>query len=132
MGAFLDLFLDSEYVTRRDISSVQKEAHDAMFYGNLALHNVDALRAQVLAQREQIRDLGMLVGVLVRILGEASVVDPSVLKYRVEAAIEERIEAGKPENRMVACTRCGKQVTAARTEMTADGTVCDVCMATRP
>jgi formylmethanofuran dehydrogenase subunit E len=127
MGVFLDLFLDDSVL----VSQAHREAHDALFYGNLALHNVDALRMQVVAQREQIRDLSVLVSVLVKMLGETSVVDPAVLKYRVEAVIEERVEAAKPENRKVACHRCGKQVLAARTEMTGDGAVCDVCMATR-
>src|SRR5260221_14609233 len=129
MGAFLDMFLDSDYVARRDAADAQHTAHDAMFYGELALQNVDQLRDQVLAQREQIRDLGVLVATLVKILGEANVVDPKVVRYRVEAEIEERTEAAKPTNRMVACTRCGNQVAAARTEMTEDGMVCDMCMA---
>jgi formylmethanofuran dehydrogenase subunit E len=128
MGVFLDLFLDE---SERLASQAHREAHDAMFYGGLALHNVDLLRAQVLTQREQIRDLSVLVGVLVKMLGETSVVDPAVLKYRVQAVIEERIEAAKPENRKVECRRCRKLVVAANTEMTADGAVCDVCMATR-
>src|SRR5262249_14100681 len=129
MGDFLDMFLDSDYVARRDAATAKHAAADAMFYGDLALKSVEQLRDQVLAQRGQIRDLGVLVGVLVKMLGESNALDPKVLRYRVDAELEERAEAAKPQNRMVACTRCGSQVAAARTEMTEDGMVCDVCMA---
>jgi len=129
MGSFLDMFLDGDYVAQRDANNAQHTAHDALFYGELALKNVDQLRDQVLARRSQIRDLGVLVATLVKMLGEANVLDPKVVRYRVDAELEERAEAAKPANRMVACTRCRNQVPAARTEMTEDGMVCDLCMA---
>lgn len=126
MAGFLDMLLDPGDIAA---AGAQNVATDALFYGELALQNVDQLREQVVAQREQIRDLAVLVTTLAKMLGEANVVDPKVLRYRVDAEIEERIEAAKPTNRKVRCAVCGQEVVMARTEMTGDGMVCDVCMA---
>src|SRR5258707_12841021 len=87
MGSFLDMFLDSDYVAERDASDAKHAANDALFYGDLALKNVDQLRDQVLAQRMQIRDLGVMVATLVKMLGEQNVIDPKVMRYRIEADI---------------------------------------------
>jgi formylmethanofuran dehydrogenase subunit E len=130
MGAsfFASLF-DNELTQRSDIDDAARAAADARFYGDLALSNVEQLRTQVLSQRDQIRDLSVAVAVLVKMLAEAGTVDDKVLRYRVEAELEERLEASRPENRTTTCIRCKQQVAAARTQVTDDGTVCDRCMA---
>ena len=130
MGLSLfDLFFDSDYRQRGDINAASRDAEIARFHGDLALESVDALRKQVLAQREQIRELGAMVSVLVKMLSESGSVDDKVLRYRVESQLEELREAARPENQLLACTRCGKQVPAAQTQLTGDGPVCDRCAA---
>ena len=128
MSSFLELLLDPAGAALRDASHAQRSARDAMFHGDLALESVDQLRKQVVAQRAQIRDLGLIVATLVNMLGEANVLDPKIVRYRVDAAIDEAIESAKPVNRMVACARCRQPVAFARTEITGDGMVCDMCM----
>ena len=127
--SLLDVFFDSDYRQRSDINEASRDAELARFYGDLALENVDALRKQVLAQREQIRELGVMVSVLVKMLSESNTVDDKVLRYRVESQLEELLEAAKPENQVVSCMRCRKQVRASLTQITGDGPVCDRCAA---
>jgi hypothetical protein len=43
----------------------------------------------------------------------------------------EALRTRETENRRVACQRCGNQVLTEKTELTADGALCDVCMATQ-
>jgi formylmethanofuran dehydrogenase subunit E len=126
---FLDYLFDSEYRQRRDINDTAVAAADARFYGDLALENVEQLRKQVLAQRDQLRDLSITVSVLVKMLGDVGPIDDKVLRYRVEAEIEALTEAAKPTIRLETCSRCHTKVTASQTSMTEDGPVCDRCMA---
>lgn len=128
--AFLDYLFDNEIRQRSDINDAAASAADARFYGDLALENVEQLRKQVLAQREQLRDLSVLVSVLVKMLADGGQVDDKVLRYRVEAEIDALVDAAKPTMRLETCSRCGSKVAAAQTSMTEDGPVCDRCMAT--
>ena len=127
---FLSYMFDNDIAQRGDIDSARREAANARFYGELANTSVEALRQTVIEQREDIRELTVLVQVLVKMLGEANAVDEKVLQYRVEAELEAIAEAAKPVNREETCTKCRKQVKAAYTSMTEDGIVCDRCMAT--
>ena len=128
---FFDAFFDNDYRRRRDINAAEHEAHDARFYGDLALENVEQLRKQVLDQRDHLRELSVLVSVLVKMLSEAGTADDKVLRYRVEAELEAMADAAKPTARLETCIRCKAQVVAAQTSMTEDGAVCDRCMAVR-
>lgn len=128
-ASFFTSLFDNDYRQRSDINDAAREAADARFYGDLALSNVEQLRTQVLSQRDQIRDLSIAMTVLVKMLAEAGTVDDKVLRYRVEAELEERLEAARPQNRAVTCLRCKQELPAAQTQMTDEGTVCDRCMA---
>jgi hypothetical protein len=127
---FLSYMFDSEYLQRSDINSAAREAANARFYSDLTMDNIDALRAKVIEQREDIRELTVLVGTLVKVLGESGAVDPKVLQYRVEAELEAIAEANQPTERLELCTKCKQRVKAVYTSVTDEGVVCDRCMAT--
>lgn len=127
---FLSYMFDNEYLQRSDINSAAREAANARFYSDLAINNIDTLRSKVLEQREDIRELTVLVSMLVKMLGESGAVDAKVLQYRVEAELEAIAEANQPTERLELCTRCKQRVKAIYTSVTAEGVVCDRCMAT--
>ena len=128
--SLLDLFLSDETRQNYRIADAAQAAADARFYGKLTEASVEQLRTQVMAQREQIIELWATVGVLTAILQEAGVVDPQILRYRVEAALAEHAEAARPENQTTNCTRCGSTVAMTQTTYSSDGEiVCDRCAA---
>jgi hypothetical protein len=129
MGFLRNMF-DSDYLQRSDIDSAAREAANARFYSDLALDNIETLRTRVIEQREDIRELTVLVSMLVKMLGEAGTLDPKVLQYRVEAELEAIAEANNPTERLETCRRCMQRVKAVYTSMTEDGVICDRCLAT--
>jgi hypothetical protein len=127
MGVTLfDHFFDTDLKQRRDIQGAAAAAGEARYFGALALDTIEQLRKQVLSQRDEIRDLSIAISVLVKMLSEHGTVDDKVLRYRVEAALEERIEASQVMP-TVACVQCQNLVPAAQTQLTAFGAVCDRC-----
>lgn len=84
------------------------------------------------AQEQEIDELKLTVDVLVDLLVDTLGLDPTQLKYRLEAAFAE-LEAARAEARskgaMVQCTSCGAQVRARQTTITVTGVVCDACVA---
>ena len=80
--------------------------------------------------RAQVQDLSTAVTVMMRMLAESGALDATVLKYRVEAELEAIADArANPAAQTVQCITCGQVGPAARTVLTGDGTVCDVCAA---
>lgn len=119
---------DSEYRQRRDIEqSLGRE--DALE------SNVAAVSAMVGGLRKEVEQLQAIVGVLVQMLAEANQIDPKVLGYRVEAALDEaraqlaqprpKVEATEEIPAAITCVRCQRRVPPASTIMTADGPRCD-------
>lgn len=82
--------------------------------------------------REQGRELNELRA-MVKVMGDLLVqlgIDESVLRYRVEAELanQQAVEAERSKAvKTVNCTRCGKQVSLRKTNITTDGIVCDSC-----
>jgi hypothetical protein len=124
---FFDLFFDDDYRQRSDINDLRDQEW------RIAT-DVAGLSAQVEKLQGQLHDLSMTVAVLLKMLGEAGTVDPKIVRYRVEAEIEElearREEAAKNHQGStvpVTCAKCGASVPANRTTITERGTICDRC-----
>jgi hypothetical protein len=140
---FWDTFFDSDYRQRSDINEARADAA-------YVAADVDALRTQVGRLQRQLGDLSVLVSVLVRVLQESGAVDPKVLRYRVEAELENlaaargefsvadkyniagaRPSVSPPEPEApttpTTCSKCGQTVPANRTTITETGVVCDGC-----
>ncbi len=132
---FWDTFFDSDYRQRSDLNAVRD---DAVATAN----EIDVVRGQVMRLQRQVSDLSILVNVLVRILEEGGNMDAKVLRYRVEAELEQLTAARMPPPQPVAakppepqapttptlCRKCGQTVPANRTTFTETGVVCDGCL----
>lgn len=121
----------------QQIRDARGYAGGAAFESQMALESVAELRGVVLQQRAQIEQMGVLVGVLVKILAERGGIDEKVLHYRVEAEIDALTEAkaaraaaaSKPAGPLVKCVRCDRMVPTTATLLTPEGTTCDSCLA---
>ncbi|MBA3393184.1 MAG: hypothetical protein H0T89_11090 [Deltaproteobacteria bacterium] len=136
-ASFFEMFFDNDYKQRSDINDAYAEAANARFATSLAMSNLEQLGKQLLVQRDEIRDLTVAVSVLVKMLAESGALDDKVLRYRVEAELEERIEAAKAaqvrqsvaaapaELADVTCSKCLQRRDPGQTVMTGNGVVCD-------
>jgi hypothetical protein len=128
-----DYLLDNDWRQRTDINTALGEGGAAHYRAELALDDIAELRRVVVAQREQIAELGAVVSVLVKMFGETGAIDGAVLRRRVDAELAALAEAARPKpepvGKQVRCTRCDRMVSATATNLTPDGTVCDRCMA---
>jgi hypothetical protein len=80
--SFFDMFFDNEYRQRRDINAVRESE------GQMAV-DMSTLQFQVGKLQRELRELGLTVAVLVKMLqAQNPEIDPKVLHYRVEAEIE--------------------------------------------
>ena len=115
---------DSQVLQRRDIN-------EALDREEVLQSNVDSMATYIRGLRQDIDELRVTVGILVQMLAEANQVDPTVIRYRVEAALDELhapppvkdAPAGMPAT--ITCVRCRRDVPPANTVMTADGARCD-------
>ena len=143
-AGFWDKFFDSDYRQRDDIHDARAETAAVGF-------EVDSLRSTVARMQRQLGDLSTLVSVLVRVLEESGHADMKVLRYRVEAELDQQraaresfgptslgdlrsaapVSASPPEpvapTTPTTCTKCGSVVPQNRTTITASGVVCDRC-----
>ncbi|MCX5743194.1 MAG: hypothetical protein NT062_11940 [Proteobacteria bacterium] len=139
---FFDMFFDSEYRQRDDINDLRDR--ESSLAGDLS-----ALGQQNAMLRQQVHELSMVVNVLVKMLEEAGHVEAKILRYRVEAELDaqaaqrsnapglgaslygapadDRPVDAPPPTTPTTCSRCGAQVPANLTVITADGVVCDRC-----
>lgn len=121
----------------QQIRDARGYAGGAAFESQMALESIAELRGVVLQQRAQLEQMGVLVGVLVKVLAERGGIDEKVLHYRVEAEIDALAEAKRaadaaakqPRGPQVKCVRCDRMVATTATQLTPDGTVCDSCLA---
>lgn len=102
---------------------------------------IRAMGAQLREQEEESAQLGVLVGVLVKMLREQGILDESVLRHRVDAeldAIDEATRKAEAQAKAAAqakhdglpqenCIRCKRRVLKTATTLTMDGAVCDDC-----
>jgi hypothetical protein len=142
---FWDLFFDSDYRQREHINALRDD--------NVATAGeIESVRAHAMRLQRQVGDLSVLVSVLVRLLEENGQLDAKVLRYRVEAELENiaayrsqqgpmtmgqslagppQASASPPEpvapTTPTTCTKCGQTVPANRTTITEAGVVCDRC-----
>src|SRR5688500_4380414 len=140
---FWDMFFDNDYNQRSDINELRDQLAIATDTSHLA-------RAAGTLSR-QVQDLSLLVGMLVRMLEESGHVDGKVLRYRVEAELENMKAAREATGPMsmgdalrggsagggpqeapppvtpTMCMKCGQTVPQNRTTITATGVVCDRC-----
>src|SRR5690606_24439698 len=80
------------------------------------------------AQGDEIRRLRLTGDVLIDVLVDTLGLDPSVLKYRLEAALEEARAADEETERRgptVRCAACAADVPSRSTTITEIGVVCD-------
>lgn len=142
-AGFWDYFFDNDYSQRRDIEELRDQLSVAS--------NTSGVVTATATLSRQVQDLSVLVQVLVRILEESGHLDGKVLRYRVEAELEnmrsaraafgpvsmgdalrasgastEPVEAPPPTTPTI-CAKCGQTVPANRTTITASGTYCDRC-----
>jgi hypothetical protein len=130
MPARRGFFWDTEVRQRRDINEAL-DREDAL------QSNVDSLRTHIRGLHQDIDELRVTVGILIQMLAEANQVDPTVIRYRVEAALDE-LHAPPPVNKAtptqmpatITCIRCRREVPPASTVMTADGARCDPACST--
>ena len=140
---FWDMFFDSDYRQRSDINDLRDQLAVATDTSHLA-------RAAGTLSR-QVQDLSLLVQMLIRVLEESGHVDGKVLRYRVEAELENMRAAREamgpmsmgdalrgpgsrnepveqpPPTTPTLCMKCGQTVPQNRTVITATGVVCDRC-----
>jgi hypothetical protein len=140
---FWDMFFDSDYRQRSDINELRDQLATAADHSQVA--------AASAAMHRQIQDLSVLVSMLVRMLEESGHVDGKVLRYRVEAELDNMRAAREsfgptsmgdalraattsagpveapPPTTPTKCAKCGTTVPQNRTTITADGVVCDQC-----
>lgn len=142
---FWDMFFDSDYRQREHINALRDD--------NVAVAGeIESVRAHAMRLQRQVGDLSVLVSVLVRLLEENGQIDSKVLRYRVEAELENiaayRLQHGpttmgqalaaggtasvsppepEPPTTPTKCSKCGQTVPQNRTTITADGVVCDRC-----
>jgi hypothetical protein len=117
---------DSEYRQRRDIE--QSLGREDVLESNMA-----SLSASIGGLRKEVEQLYATIGVLVQMLAEANQIDPKVLGYRIEAALDEAhaqpaARPKAPSTEMpatITCVLCKRAVPPATTIMTADGPRCD-------
>ncbi len=83
MPGFFDYYFDSEWRQRSDINDLAAET-------GAAAYGVEVLQQQMVNLRPMVHELSATVAVLLRMLAEAGHIDPTVIKYRVEAELEER------------------------------------------
>jgi hypothetical protein len=130
MPARRGFFWDTQVRQRRDINEAL-DREDAL------QSNVDSMRTHIRGLHQDIDELRVTVGILIQMLAEANQVDPTVIRYRVEAALDE-LHAPPPvnkpaSNRMpatITCVRCRREVPPESTVMTADGARCDPACST--
>jgi len=130
---------DHNFFQRADLDTAAENAGAALYQGQLALDNIAQLRQQVLARRDQITELSVLVGVLVKLLAESGGVDEKVVRYRTEAALDAiaaeveakgmQAAAARQAEPQLRCVRCDRSVPARAITITADGNTCDRCAA---
>jgi len=82
-AGFWDYVFDNEYRQRRDIEALRD-------YETAVSGGIGSLGGYTQQLRKQVNDLSALVSVLVKMLEEAGQVDSKVLRYRVEAMLEEQ------------------------------------------
>ena len=133
---FFELMFDNDTRQREHITAARDQSVDLA-------NDIHAVNTQVGALRKQVHDMSMVINVLVRILEEAGQLDLKVLRYRVEAEVENERRAARsiphevtPEETPPPATptvysRCGTTVPTHQTVITAAGTVCDRCGAGR-
>ncbi len=121
--------MTTSWTVLRRLDHAQKVAGDALFDGELALTSIDQVRDVLAAQQRQIIELSCTVRTLIKMLGEAGGVDAEVLRYRIEADVDETLDAMQPQNQQVTCMRCRMVVPGSRTMLTGSGPVCDTCTA---
>ena len=130
---------DNDIAQRVDLSDAAGNADAALYQGQVALDNIAQLRKQLLAQRDQITELSVVVGVLVKLLAESGGVDETVVRYRTEAALDAMAAEAEARGKQAAaarqaepqqrCVRCDRSVPAREINITAEGNTCDRCMA---
>src|SRR5262245_54340359 len=134
-------FWESDYSAAvnelNDGIAMQRAAHDHMDFSLPRLFALDKLQGQEIAQ------LRTLVGVLIQMLVDSKAVDEDVLKYRLQAELEEAAQqaaaSGDPyrggppqEAAPLACVACGKTLTLAEAAPTKRGPMCNPCFTTVP
>jgi hypothetical protein len=125
-----------------DLSARERELFDQAAEGISALQTssvgtaeqVNKLFRLDVQQGEELERLRLTVQVLVDVLVDTLGLDPKVLEYRLEAALEEaaaRRAESEAAGKMLNCAFCEASVPATRTNITESGTLCDGCFARR-
>jgi hypothetical protein len=95
-------------------------------------YDLAALTQRLVQLQRTVFELSVLNQVAMQMLAEAGHLDLDVLKYRVEARLDE-LTAPKvgptpaAGSNTVACSRCTRVVPTSQTTLTGDGTLCDLC-----
>ena len=116
---------DHEYRQRLEIE-------DALGREQVLGANADSVSTYIRGLQRDVDELRVTVGILVQMLAEANQVDATVVRYRVEAALDE-LHAAQPADNTArtempattTCVRCRHEVPTASTVMTAGGACCD-------
>jgi hypothetical protein len=150
----LSWFLNNEWHQRQAINDAAAEINSLRAERSDAHGAINRLFALDRAQGQELAALRVTVEVLSNLLIESGVVDEKSLRYRIEAAWanQELLEPPAPPpsayetlsapvaaapppapepvpDQPVECARCFEKVPRSRTQITEQGTVCDLCAA---
>ncbi len=131
IGLFQQLLDDQMSAGEREaIHAAHDRADAAVIAGGTPTAAMALLHRRIAEQRKELEKLRVALGVLAAVLRDHKVIDPNILDYRLEAAIEEMEDATgetKPAPQLTSCASCGAHVPVTNTAVTAAGTVCDAC-----
>lgn len=132
-NSIFDLFDDHDRRQDRALDRIDQSITSAIENQAMSAQALfEQIRELYALDREQARELCELRAT-VKVMGQLLIelgIDESVLRYRVEAAVDEsraQAEEKAVRDRMISCAQCGQEVPPARTNITEFGSVCDRC-----
>src|SRR5262245_57509939 len=130
-GLFQQLLDDQMSPGEREAVNAAHDRADAAVIANgTPTAAMALLHRRIAEQRKELEKMRVLVGVLAAVLRDHKIIDPHILDYRLEAAMDDLEDATgetKPAPQLTSCASCGAHVPVTNTAVTAAGTVCDAC-----
>jgi hypothetical protein len=114
-----------DLLTLQRIHDANKESQAATLAANIANASMADLAQVVHRQQAVIRDLSVTVTVLAQMLVDAGVVHAPTFMQNVDAGIAAQREVSQ----RVKCRSCRNEVPIAKTDIRAEGPICDGCVA---
>jgi hypothetical protein len=128
---FFDILSDDALSWReaQAINHAHDAADTALAQADIHAQSIGEMRAMLRAQARELAMLRAAMGVLAGLLRDNGLVDPKVLDYRLEAAMDDGAAEHEESVSSAVCLRCSTELPLAQTVMTENGPVCDRCHA---